>query len=124
MRFRLSRLTLACSALLALGACGGGSSTAATTTVVATDTTCKPSTTTFEPGSHTFELKNDGSKESELYVYGPNDKIVGEVEHVGPGTSRRVVVDLTTGDFQLACKADGASGGVRVPILVRGKTSP
>jgi len=107
-----------------LGACSSSDSTGAATTVVATDSTCRPATTTFEPGTHTFELQNDGTKENELYLYGPKDKIIGEVEHVGPGTSRRMNVELTTGDFELACKPGGAGAGIRVPILVRGKTTP
>lgn len=101
------------------GACS--SSTARSggrTQVSATDDSCKPAKTTFQSGKHSFEIQNDGRKVTELYVYGPADKIIGEVEDVGPGSSRKLSVSLKPGAYELACKPGQTGRGIRVPITV------
>lgn len=103
-------------------ACGSSDSNAGgATEVVGTDTTCKPAKTDFPAGKLTFEMKNAGSKVTELYVYGHKDKVVGEVEDVGPGTSRRLNVDLKAGEYELACKPGQTGDGIRAPIKVTGE---
>jgi iron uptake system component EfeO len=104
--------------LLLLPACGGDSASGPAVTVKGTDTTCEPATTTFAPGSVKFELSNEGTKASELYVYGPGDKIVAEVENVGPGTKRSLTAKLTTGTYELACKPGQTGAGIRAKITV------
>ncbi|MDQ1373206.1 MAG: iron uptake system component EfeO [Actinomycetota bacterium] len=96
------------------------SNKAGATAVVATDSKCTPEKTTFDAGKLTFELKNAGTKVNELYVYADGDKIEGEVENVGPGTSRQLTVSLQGGRYQLACKPGQTGKGIRVPITVKG----
>jgi len=93
---------------------------AGATTVVATDTKCTPEKTTFDAGKVTFAVKNEGSKVTELYVYASGDQIMGEVENVGPGTSRNLTVDLDAGKYELACKPGQTGKGIRTPISVKG----
>jgi uncharacterized cupredoxin-like copper-binding protein len=90
------------------------------TTVVATDSKCTPEKTSFAAGKLTFEAKNEGSKVTELYVYAKGDKIMGEVENVGPGTSRSLTVDLKAGEYELACKPGQTGKGIRAAITVTG----
>ena len=89
--------------------------------VTGSDTACDAATTDFEAGKITFSIKNVGDKVTELYVYGEGDKVISEVENVGPGTSRNLTVDLMAGDYELACKPGMTGKGIRVPIKVSGK---
>jgi iron uptake system component EfeO len=104
--------------LLVAAACS--SHKAGATAVVSTDSKCTPEKTTFDAGTITFEVKNDGTKVTELYVYSEGDKIEGEVENVGPGTSRQVTVNLQGGKYELACKPGQTGNGIRTPITVKG----
>lgn len=107
--------------LLLVGAACSSDSKAGATTVTATDTSCTPEKTTFDAGKVTFEAKNEGKKVTELYVYGKGDRIMGEVENVGPGTSRNLTVDLEAGDYELACKPGQTGKGIRKAIVVTGE---
>ena len=89
--------------------------------VVGSDTACDAAETDFEAGKITFSMKNEGDKVTELYVYGENDKVISEVENVGPGTSRNLTVDLKAGEYELACKPGMTGDGIRVPIKVTGE---
>jgi iron uptake system component EfeO len=111
-------LAVAVGLLLAGAACS--SDKAGATTVVATDTKCTPDKTEFGAGQHTFEIKNEGKKVTELYVYAEGDQIVSEVENVGPGTSRQLTADLRAGTYELACKPGQTGKGIRVSITVTG----
>lgn len=109
---------LAMPLLLAIPACGGDKPAGPPVAVKATDTTCEPATTNFSPGTYRFEVTNAGTKPTELYVYGPNDKIVAEVEGVGPGTKRTLTAKLAAGSYELACKPGETGSGIRAPITV------
>ncbi len=111
---RLSALFLVAGVF---AACSGGGSSVALT---ATDSTCTPAKHDFDAGKVTFNVTNKGSKETEVYVYGPGDSVVGEVEHVGPGASRKLSVDLKAGDYEVACKPGMTGHGIRTKIEVTG----
>jgi plastocyanin len=104
---------------LAVGAVGCSSSKNAIS-VTSTNTACAPARTTFAAGKLTFKVLNRGNKPTELYVYATNDKIIGEVENVGPGTRRELTVDLGEGRYELACKPGQTGDGIRAPITVTG----
>jgi len=107
---------LALTGLVACGGSGGGGATGPTVEVVSTNDSCMPATTSFAPGKVKLSIKNNGSSATELYVY-DGDKVVTEVENVGPGTSRSLTADLKAGKtYQLACKP--GSKEIRVPITV------
>ncbi len=88
--------------------------------VSASDTECDAAKTDFTAGKVTFEVKNDGSKVTELYVYASGDRVISEVENVGPGASRQLTVDLKAGEYELACKPGQTGTGIRTPIKVTG----
>ena len=106
--------------LTALLAAACASSSGAAIAVTSTDTQCIPERTAFAAGKLTFEVTNKGSKPTELYVFGEGDKVISEVENVGPGTSRKLTVDLAAGSYQLGCKPGQTGDGIRADIAVTG----
>ena len=99
-----ARSTAVALVALAIGAVGCTSSSSNAIAVTSTDTTCVPARTRLDAGKLTFEVTNKGKQTTELYVFGEGDKVIDEVENVGPGTSRTLTVDLAAGDYQLGCK--------------------
>src|SRR5665811_1438239 len=97
-RMKSSRALVGALSVFALGLTGCASETAAgDLTVDASDNACKVSQTKLDAGPATFKVTNNGSKVTEFYVYAEGDRIMGEVENIGPGLSRELVVDLGKG---------------------------
>lgn len=132
---RTTAATLALGAALALTGCGGKDSAGAAGTggagstggpiaVTATDTECRVIATSAPAGTITFKVTNAGSKINEFYVYAAGDRIMGEVENVGPGLSREFHVEITEpGAYQTACKPGMVGDGIRAAFTVTG-TAP
>jgi iron uptake system component EfeO len=114
----------------ALGACSkdDSTSTAASYKLMAGDDSCTVSETSIPAGNATFEVENTGSDVTEVYVYGKDGddftKIMGEVENIGPGTQRDLDVNLSAGDYQLACKPGMVGDGIRADLTVTGESDP
>jgi iron uptake system component EfeO len=88
-------------------------------TVQATDSECKLSATTAPSGNITFAVTNGGSKVTEFYLYGDGGKqVVGEVENIGPGITRELVLKAEPGNYITACKPGMAGDGIRAPFSV------
>jgi uncharacterized cupredoxin-like copper-binding protein len=109
-----------------LAACGSdkksGSSSAIE--VKAGDSSCEVARTDLSGGTTTFSVKNTGSKITEMYIYGADGekftKVIGEVENVGPGTSRELKAELAAGTYEIACKPGQTGDGIRTKITVTG----
>jgi iron uptake system component EfeO len=124
----LSRLAPALGLALALPLSGcstsstdedGGSGTVA---VSSTDDKCTLSTTTAPAGPLTFEVTNDGSQVTEFYLLGQDGKqVLGEVEDIGPGLTRKLVVRVQPGTYVAACKPGMTGDGIRQDFTVTGK---
>jgi len=100
---------------------GGGGSGGGPVTVSAGDTSCTLSTTTAPAGNVAFSVVNSGSTVTEFYVYGPGDRILGEVENVGPGLTRQLLVEIPQGGtYTTACKPGMVGDGIRAPFTVTG----
>jgi high-affinity iron transporter len=116
--------TAAAAVLLVLAGCGGSGSSpkakAGAVGVTASDTACETTHASVDSGNRTFSVKNDGSEVTEVYVYGTGDRVVGEVENIGPGTSRDLVVELPPGSYEVACKPGMTGDGIRKPLTVLG----
>ncbi|GAB2991819.1 lipoprotein [Amycolatopsis acidiphila] len=114
------------AALLTLAACAGGQDSGAPgaagpVTVAATDTTCEVSTATANAGNVTFEVTNKGTKVTEFYLYAEGDRIMGEVENIAPGLTRKLTVEVAeAGTYQTACKPGMAGDGIRGAFTVTG----
>jgi iron uptake system component EfeO len=88
-------------------------------TVQATDSECKLSATSAPSGTLTFAVTNGGTKVTEFYLYGEDGKrIVGEVENIGPGITRELVLKVEPGNYITACKPGMAGDGIRGPFSV------
>jgi iron uptake system component EfeO len=89
-------------------------------TVTASDTECKLSRSEVQSGTSTFHVTNGGSKVTEFYVYGDGDRVMGEVENIGPGLKRELIVELPSGRYQTACKPGMVGNGIRGELTVSG----
>jgi iron uptake system component EfeO len=101
------------------GAGGNAGSDDRTISVTSTDTACKLSTDRAPSGNLVFEVENAGSKVTEFYLYGEDGRrIVGEVENVGPGLTRDLVLKVPAGTYVAACKPGMAGKGIRGSFTV------
>ncbi|MBO0850490.1 MAG: peptidase M75 family protein [Pseudonocardia sp.] len=111
-----------------LAGCGGkGGATGAENgaiTVTATDSSCQVSKNEAPAGNITFQVTNKGSKVTEFYLYGTGDRIVGEVENIGPALTRKLVVEVPDGGtYTTACKPGMVGDGIRAPFTVTGQAN-
>jgi iron uptake system component EfeO len=103
------------------GAASGAAAPAGPITVQAADTACQVSTGEAPAGTITFNITNGGSKVTEFYLYGTGDRILGEVENIGPGLSRQLIVEVPDGGtYTTACKPGMIGDGIRAPFTVTG----
>ncbi|MCR3747813.1 iron uptake system protein EfeO [Lentzea californiensis] len=110
--------------LAVLAACssnGGTTGASGNIAVEATDDACKVAKTEAGAGNVTFEVTNKGTKVTEFYLYAEGDRILGEVENIGPGLTRKLIVEVTeSGKFQTACKPGMKGDGIRGDFTVTG----
>ena len=124
-------VTGAALAMLALAACTstappppGQGGQGGPIQVTASDTACEVSATEAPAGNISFAVQNTGTKITEFYVYGTGDRIVGEVENIGPGLSRQLIVEVPQGgQYTTACKPGMVGDGIRAPFTVTGSTA-
>ena len=88
-------------------------------TVQATDEGCSVSAPTAPSGNLTFAVTNGGSTVTEFYLLGSDGlRIVGEVENIGPGLTRDLVVTAGPGEYFTACKPGMVGDGIRSVFAV------
>jgi iron uptake system component EfeO len=115
-------------ALPALAACTDNTTTAAkadprTISVTSTDKACTLSSHRAPSGNLVYKVTNRGDKVTEFYLYGKDGlSIVGEVENVGPGLSRDLVVNVPAGSYVPTCKPGMVGTGIRSDFTVTGST--
>ncbi len=123
MKSTLATLSVMSIAALSLAACASDPSESASSgelTVAANDSKCTISMSKLNAGPTTFKVSNKGSKVTEFYIYADGDRIMGEVENVGPGLTRNLVVDLPKGSYEGACKPGMIGDGIRQTLTVTG----
>ncbi len=70
-------------------------------------------------GNLAFKVKNTGTEVTEFYLYAEDGlRIVGEIENVGPGLSRDLVVRAAPGTYITACKPGMGGKGIRSEFTV------
>ncbi len=90
-----------------------------TITVDSTADACKLTTTKAPSGNLAFKVKNSGDQVTEFYLYGEDGlRIVGEIENVGPGLTRDLVVRAEPGKYVAACKPGMKGKGIREDFTV------
>ena len=124
-RFRVPMAISASALALAVAGCGGSdpappAAADGPIAVTASDTECKVARTEVPAGTSTFQISNTGSKVTEFYVYAEGDRVMGEVENIGPGVSREFHVELAAGTYQTACKPGMIGQGIRGNFVVTG----
>ena len=88
-------------------------------TVSATDTACTVSAASAPSGNLSFSVTNAGTKVTEFYLLAADGmRIVGEVENIGPGLSRDLVLTAAPGRYLTACKPGMVGDGIRAPFTV------
>lgn len=98
---------------------GDPTASAGTMAVQATDTSCGVSAATAPSGNLVFNVTNGGSKVTEFYLLASDGlRIVGEVENIGPGISRNLVVQAPPGSYFTACKPGMVGTGIRADFTV------
>src|SRR6476469_1855092 len=111
-------------ALFALAACGTATPTESSggaIAVAASDDKCEVARTSHDAGTITFEVTNKGSRVTEFYLYADGDRIMGEVENITPGLTRRLIVEVSeSGKYQTACKPGMQGKGIRGAFTVNG----
>jgi iron uptake system component EfeO len=87
--------------------------------VRATDTTCEVNPKTAPSGRLQFVVNNTGTKVTEFYLYAEDGvRIIGEVENIGPGLSRELVLSAAPGNYVTACKPGMSGDGIRGEFTV------
>lgn len=110
-------LLAACTDNVAAG--DGASADPRLLTVTATDTTCELSTSTAPSGNLRFTVTNTGSKVNEFYLLAEDGlRIIGEVENIGPGLTRDLVLQAAPGTYFTACKPGMVGDGIRAEFTV------
>ncbi|GLZ43185.1 iron uptake system protein EfeO [Actinokineospora sp. NBRC 105648] len=118
------------AALATLAACGDSGSGASGGTpaaaggpiaVEAKDDACGLTKAEAAAGTITFEVSNKGSRVTEFYLYGEGDRIMGEVENITPGITRRLIVEVPDGGkYQTSCRPGMTGDGIRADFTVTG----
>ncbi|MDP9937338.1 iron uptake system component EfeO [Paenarthrobacter nicotinovorans] len=124
LRRTLAVIGAAAAVPLVLSACTDNAKTTAKTDgpiqVSSTANECKVSTTSASSGNLTFAVKNEGSEVTEFYLLAEDGlRIIGEVENIGPGISRNLVVTAPAGKYTTACKPGMQGDGIRASFEVK-----
>lgn len=117
----------ACAAIAAVALTAGctaksSSSSDGAIAVTSTDSSCDLSRTEASTGTVDFAVTNNGDKVTEFYVYGNNNRVLGEVENIGPGLTGKLTVEVVDpGTYQTACKPGMVGDGIRTQLTVSGE---
>ncbi|HNO39009.1 MAG TPA: peptidase M75 family protein, partial [Marmoricola sp.] len=80
------------------------------------------SQTEHESGRIAFKIKNTGDKVTEFYFYAEDgQQIMAEIENIGPGLSRDLVLQANPGTYVTACKPGMVGKGIRGDFKVTGE---
>jgi iron uptake system component EfeO len=114
-----------CTSSSGSGSASSSSAVPGQISVAANDTSCTLSTGTAPAGVVTFDVTNSGSKVTEFYVYAEGDRILGEVENIGPGLTRQLKVEITEpATVSTACKPGMVGDGIRSAFTITGTAVP
>lgn len=107
-------------ALTALVGCTtNNSATGQAIAVTSRDDACEVSTSEAPSGTLTFQVTNAGEQVTEFYLLADDGlRILGEVENIGPGLSRDLVLSAPPGDYRTACKPGMTGDGIQAGFTI------
>ncbi len=121
-------LTAACTVALlgSASACGltesnepTASDGSGTITVESSAEACQLTADEAPSGNVAFKVKNTGTDVTEFYLYAEDGlRIIGEIENVGPGLSRDLVVRAAPGSYVTSCRPGMTGKGIRSDFTV------
>ncbi|WP_029252406.1 iron uptake system protein EfeO [Paraoerskovia marina] len=123
-RPRLAALPAVAALTLGVAACtpnepADGSTDAQSITVSSTAETCDVSAAEAPSGHLVFNVTNDGDEVTEFYLLAEDGlRIISEVENVGPGITRDLVLTAAPGEYITACKPGMVGEGIRAGFTV------
>jgi iron uptake system component EfeO len=108
---------------LALTGCvanaGSGTDASRSLTVASSADACDVSATTAPSGPLTFSVTNTGSSVTEFYLLAEDRlRVLSEVENIGPGLTRDLVVHVAPGTYFTACKPGMVGDGIQAAFTV------
>lgn len=131
MRYRPLAAVLVAAAALGTSACTDNARTPSATadprklSVSSTDTECRVSANAAPSGTLTFAVTNAGAQVTEFYLLGSDGlRIVAEVENIGPGLTRELVLSAPAGSYFTVCKPGMVGDGIRAPFTVSDSGDP
>lgn len=87
--------------------------------VTSTADACTLSSATAPGGTVKFSVKNEGQEVTEFYLLAEDGlRIVGEVENIGPGLTRDLIVVAPEGKYVTACKPGMVGEGIRADMVL------
>jgi iron uptake system component EfeO len=112
--------------LLALGGCSSvltekdaAPASAGAITVNSSADACEVGAAEAPSGNVVFQVTNSGDMVTEFYLLGEDGlRIVGEVENIGPGITRDLVVRAAPGSYFTSCKPGMVGDGIRAAFTV------
>jgi len=88
-------------------------------TVESSEDACKLTSEKAPSGNVAFKVKNTGDEVTEFYLYAEDGmRIIGEIENVGPGLSRDLVVRAAPGTYVTSCRPGMTGKGIRSDFTV------
>ncbi len=120
---KIAVIAVGAAAVLSLAACtsNGTDAEATPVSVNSSATACDVQPATAPAGTVVFAVQNTGDQPTEFYLYGSDDAVVGEVENIGPGVARDLVVEVQAGEYTTACKPGMTGEGIRAAFAVTAK---
>ncbi len=106
--------------VLALAACVPNNQPAdAAIAVTSSADACDVASTEAPSGTIVFDVTNSGDDVTEFYLLAPDGlRIISEVENIGPGITRQLVVQIAPGDYLTACKPGMVGDGIQAAFTV------
>ncbi|MFE4820476.1 iron uptake transporter permease EfeU [Streptomyces sp. NPDC056704] len=100
-------------------AAGGGKPASGTPVVEVSAADCGKGFTAPKPGRQTFQVRNTGSRTSEIYLIDPvSNAVYGEVEGIAPGTTRALIATVGTGSYAWRCVPNGGKAVTSAAVRV------
>ncbi|MFD9509220.1 iron uptake transporter permease EfeU [Streptomyces mirabilis] len=100
-------------------AASGGKPASGTPVVEVSAADCGKGFTAPKPGRQTFQVRNTGSRTSEIYLIDPvSNAVYGEVEGIAPGTTRALIATVGTGSYAWRCVPNGGKAVTSAAVRV------